>query len=52
VVGDVSILVNNAGIILNGKSILDLNDIAVERTFRVNALAHFWVQLYKFDYKK
>ena len=41
-VGDVDILVNNAGI-LSGKKLMNLKDVEIERTMRVNTLAHFWV---------
>lgn len=41
-VGAVSVLVNNAGI-MSGRAIMDSNDEVTERTFQVNALAHFWV---------
>lgn len=40
-VGPVDILVNNAGI-LCGKKLLNLKDVEIERTIRVNTLAHFW----------
>lgn len=39
-VGQVDVLVNNAGIV-NGKSLLDSSDDEIERTFRVNTLALF-----------
>jgi len=38
----VDILVNNAGVV-SGKPLLELSDEQIERTFRVNALALFWV---------
>ena len=41
-VGDVQILVNNAGI-LNGGWLLDMSEADIRRTFEVNTLAHFWV---------
>ena len=41
-IGPIDILVNNAGI-LNGKSLLDLSNDEIRRTFDVNVLAHFWV---------
>lgn len=41
-VGNVSILVNNAGIV-QGKRFLELSDEMVVKTFDVNTLAHFWV---------
>ncbi|RMX46710.1 hypothetical protein pdam_00015667, partial [Pocillopora damicornis] len=40
-VGEVDILVNNAGI-LSGKKLLNLKDVEIERTMRINTLAHFW----------
>ncbi|ELW71964.1 short-chain dehydrogenase/reductase family 16C member 6 [Tupaia chinensis] len=40
-VGDVTILINNAGVV-TGKSFLDTPDHMVERSFFVNALSHFW----------
>ena len=40
--GDVDILVNNAGIV-TGKKFLDATDGAIEKTFQVNTLAHFWL---------
>jgi len=40
-VGDVDILINNAGI-LNGGWLLDLKEEDIRRTFEVNTLAHFW----------
>ena len=42
-VGDVDILVNNAGIV-SGKSLLELTDEQIEKTFEVNVMAHFWVK--------
>ncbi|NWX40833.1 RDHE2 dehydrogenase, partial [Steatornis caripensis] len=40
-VGDVSILVNNAGIV-TGKTFIDSPDSLVEKTMEVNIMAHFW----------
>uniref|UniRef100_A0A8D2IPX6 Uncharacterized protein n=2 Tax=Varanus komodoensis TaxID=61221 RepID=A0A8D2IPX6_VARKO len=40
-VGNVNILINNAGI-LNGKDFLDLQDADMEKTIAVNTEAHFW----------
>ncbi|XP_004871586.1 short-chain dehydrogenase/reductase family 16C member 6-like [Heterocephalus glaber] len=40
-VGDVTILINNAGIV-TGKPFLDTPDHMVERSFYVNAISHFW----------
>ncbi len=41
-VGDVTILVNNAGIV-SGKKFLDTPDEMIQKTFEVNTMAHFWV---------
>lgn len=43
-VGDVTILVNNAGIV-TGKKFMDAPDSLIEKTMEVNTMAHFW--LYK-----
>jgi len=43
-VGDVSILINNAAV-MSGRSLLESKDEAIERTFDINCLAHFWVSL-------
>nr|XP_022346208.1 epidermal retinol dehydrogenase 2-like [Crassostrea virginica] len=40
-VGEVNILINNAGVV-SGKKLLDTPDVLVQRTFDVNLLAHFW----------
>uniref|UniRef100_A0A8C5NQ74 RDHE2 dehydrogenase n=1 Tax=Junco hyemalis TaxID=40217 RepID=A0A8C5NQ74_JUNHY len=40
-VGDVSILINNAGVVV-GKRFLDSPDSLVEKTMEVNTMAHFW----------
>ncbi|NXG36038.1 RDHE2 dehydrogenase, partial [Dromaius novaehollandiae] len=40
-VGDVSILINNAGIV-TGKRFIDSPDSLVEKTMEVNTMAHFW----------
>ncbi|NXG19775.1 RDHE2 dehydrogenase, partial [Grallaria varia] len=40
-VGDVSILVNNAGIV-TGKNFINSPDSLVEKTMEVNTMAHFW----------
>ncbi|KAJ8277655.1 hypothetical protein GJAV_G00078140 [Gymnothorax javanicus] len=40
-VGDVGILINNAGIV-TGKKFMDASDSLVEKTMEVNAIAHFW----------
>jgi len=41
-IGKVDILINNAGIMESGL-LLDLADVKVEKSFRINSLAHFWV---------
>ena len=43
-VGNVSVLVNNAGII-SGKSLLDERDEELERSTAVNYMAHTWVSV-------
>jgi len=40
-VGDVDILINNAGIV-TGKNLLECPDHMIVKTFEVNTLAHFW----------
>ncbi|XP_030015598.1 epidermal retinol dehydrogenase 2 isoform X1 [Sphaeramia orbicularis] len=40
-VGDISILVNNAGIV-TGKKFMDAPDSLIEKTMEVNSMAHFW----------
>ncbi|NXR51079.1 RDHE2 dehydrogenase, partial [Hippolais icterina] len=40
-VGDVSILINNAGVVI-GKRFLDSPDSLLEKTMDVNTMAHFW----------
>ena len=42
-VGDVAILVNNAGMV-SGKKLMESSDADIEKTFQVNTLAHFWVR--------
>ena len=42
-VGDVTILINNAGIV-TGKKFLDCSDGMIQKTFEVNTIAHFWVR--------
>ena len=41
-VGDVTILINNAGVV-SGKKFMDLPDDKIELTYKVNSIAHFWV---------
>ena len=43
-VGDVTILINNAGIV-SGKKLLDCSDALIQKTFEVNTLAHCWVSV-------
>ncbi|XP_045522766.1 epidermal retinol dehydrogenase 2 [Pieris brassicae] len=40
-VGKVDVLINNAGIVF-GETLLELNDTAIERTYEVNILSHYW----------
>jgi all-trans-retinol dehydrogenase (NAD+) len=40
--GPVDILVSNAGVV-SGRALLELTDEQIERTFRVNVLAQFWL---------
>ncbi|NXK38155.1 RDHE2 dehydrogenase, partial [Piprites chloris] len=40
-VGDVNILVNNAGIV-TGKTFINCPDSLIEKTMQVNTMAHFW----------
>ncbi|XP_028824656.1 epidermal retinol dehydrogenase 2 [Denticeps clupeoides] len=40
-VGDITILINNAGIV-TGKKFLDSPDSLIEKTVEVNSMAHFW----------
>ena len=42
-IGDVSILVNNAGVITTA-DLLSTQDHQIERMFEVNILAHMWVR--------
>ncbi|XP_076167250.1 estradiol 17-beta-dehydrogenase 11 isoform X2 [Ptiloglossa arizonensis] len=41
-VGDVTILINNAGYVY-GKTLLNLPDEEIERTYKVNILSHYWI---------
>jgi len=41
-IGNISILVNNAGIV-TGKKFLDSPDPLILKTFQVNTTAHFWL---------
>lgn len=40
--GPVDVVVNNAGVV-TGKRLMDASDEAIERTFRINVLALYWV---------
>ncbi|KAJ8336490.1 hypothetical protein SKAU_G00377100 [Synaphobranchus kaupii] len=40
-IGDVSILINNAGIV-TGKKFMDAPDSLIEKTIEVNTMSHFW----------
>lgn len=42
-VGEVTILVNNAGIV-SGKKFLETDDRMIQKTMEVNTMAHFWVR--------
>lgn len=42
-VGDVTILINNAGILI-GKKFCDLTDEDFEKTFRINFFSQVWVK--------
>ncbi len=42
-VGDVDILINNAGIVI-GKPILESTEQDIIKTFEVNVFSHFWVR--------
>ncbi|XP_011497528.1 PREDICTED: short-chain dehydrogenase/reductase family 16C member 6-like [Ceratosolen solmsi marchali] len=41
-VGNVTILVNNAGYVY-GRTLLDIPDDEIERTFKVNIISHYWI---------
>ncbi len=42
-IGNVTILVNNAGIMNGFKNLTDLSEIEIRRIFDVNILSHFWL---------
>ena len=44
-VGEVTVLINNAGIV-SGKKFFDVSDDMADLTFKVNTAAHFWVRHY------
>ena len=50
-VGEVSLLVNNAGVV-TGKKLLDCTDKDILATFDVNCLAHFWVSTFNYPPQK
>lgn len=41
-VGSVTLLINNAGYVY-GKTLMELPDDEIERTYRVNILSHYWI---------
>ncbi|GBN79330.1 Short-chain dehydrogenase/reductase family 16C member 6 [Araneus ventricosus] len=41
-VGDVDILINNAGV-LPGKPLLELTNAQIKKTFAVNSMSHMWM---------
>ena len=43
-VGDVTILINNAGVV-TGKTFYELPEKMVDLTFSVNTVAHLWVSI-------
>lgn len=49
-VGDVSILINNAGIV-TGRKFLDCPDELIEKSFDVNFKAHLWVTIFPSRHK-
>jgi all-trans-retinol dehydrogenase (NAD+) len=42
-IGEVSVLVNNAGIVNHGKYLLELSDEEIRKIFDVNILSYFWM---------
>nr|XP_021514907.1 short-chain dehydrogenase/reductase family 16C member 6-like [Meriones unguiculatus] len=50
-VGDVTILINNAGIV-TGKPFLEIPDHMVEKSFLVNVMSHFWTKRRKSEQLK
>lgn len=38
------VLINNAGTVF-GETLLDLSDTAIETTYKVNILSHYWVSV-------
>ena len=45
-VGDVTVLVNNAGVV-TGKRLMNCSDDMIRKTMDVNVTSHFWVSVYK-----
>ncbi|XP_031849884.1 estradiol 17-beta-dehydrogenase 11 [Nomia melanderi] len=41
-IGSVTLLINNAGYVC-GKTLLNLPDHEIERTYRINILSHYWI---------
>ena len=41
-VGDVTMVINNAGVV-SGRPLIQCSDESIQRTFDVNVLAHFWI---------
>ena len=48
-VGDVTIIVNNAGIV-SGRKLDEVPDASVSLTMEVNTMAHFWVSVHNLHY--
>lgn len=46
-VGDVYMLINNAGVLV-GESLLELRDDDIRRTIEINLLSAFWVMIIPF----
>lgn len=44
-VGEVTILINNAGIV-SGKKFMETEDWMIQKTMEVNTMAHFWVRFH------
>lgn len=42
-VGEVTMLINNAGIV-SGKKFMETEDWMIQKSFEVNTMAHFWVR--------
>lgn len=49
-VGEVSVLVNNAGI-MPCKKFLDHDEAEIKKMFDINVFAHFWVNYYLITYQ-